>query len=420
MTQPPSFTPRNQRRRPDARGAQPVGTGKKSTGSRSAGPRRRSALPKESNSDQLPESFSPRRGARASESTPPAFAPQHSSRPARIPQPTPQPSLLAAGSGRTAAVATATRHQRSPLKIMGIAVLLLIAISLLWFFYLYSYGNSRLNRVDALSSASNTSGTTYLIVGSDRRGNTVADGTEGQRSDTIMLLHVPDSGNAALISIPRDTYVSFPDGSGHGKLNSAFSSGGAKFLVQTVEELTGTTVDHYVEIGMDGVSYLTDAVGGVELCLDYDVADRYSGLNWTAGCHEADGTTALAFSRMRYQDPLGDIGRGERQRQVVSKIVDKAISPGLLFNPFRQRQLVGTTASVLTVDNSDSLMAVARAGFALRQALGPEGLRGAPPLKSLGQSGPGGSTVRLDENLIDQFWSDMRAGKLTPESFASF
>ncbi|MDO5025001.1 MAG: LCP family protein [Trueperella sp.] len=419
MTQPPSFAPRNQRRRPDASGAQPVGSGEKPPA-----PRRRSVLPERSamspdDAERMPASFPPRRSAGIGESNPPAFAPQHSVRPApaaRIPADT---NMLIAEPAKPSA--TAVRRRRfSPLQLVGGIVLLLIIVTLLWIFYLYSYGNSQLNKVDALSGATDTSGETYLIVGSDRRGNTVADGTEGQRADTIMLLHAPANGATALVSIPRDTYVAFPDGSGHGKLNRAFSYGGAALLVQTIEKLTGISVDHYVEIGMDGVSYLTDAVGGVELCLDYDVADQYSGLNWTAGCHNADGTTALAFSRMRYQDPLGDIGRGERQRQVVSKIVDKAVSPGQLLNPFQQKQLVGTTASVLTVDNSDSLMTVARAGFALRKALGPAGLRGAPPISNLGQSGPGGSTVRLDESLIDQFWSNMRTGKLTPESFASF
>lgn len=73
-----------------------------------------------------------------------------------------------------------------------------------------------------------------------------------------------------------------------------------------------------------GLVKVVDALGGVELCYDQDVNDPYSQLNWTAGCHTADGTTALAFSRMRYADAQGDFGRAARQRQVINAIVKKA------------------------------------------------------------------------------------------------
>lgn len=304
-------------------------------------------------------------------------------------------------------------------KLLAFLLVLVFAIGA-WGIYLYSYGNGRLGKVDALSGAPATPGTTYLIVGSDERGEAVDDSTEGQRADTIMLLHTPESGATALVSLPRDTLVTYPGSENRGKLNGAYSYGGPKYLVLTVEQLTGLTIDSYVEIGMDGVKNLTDAVGGVELCLDYDVSDEMSGLEWTAGCHHADGDTALAFSRMRYSDPLGDIGRNDRQRQVVSAIIDEAISPGVLLNPIAQRNLVGDTADVLTVHEGGSLMTVARAGLALRSAIGGGGLMGAPPIESLNHPGPGGSSTVLLAPEAEQFWVDLREGNLTEDSFASF
>ena len=241
-----------------------------------------------------------------------------------------------------------------------------------------------MEHVDALSDAADTPGTTYLIVGSDQREEDgINDGaTDGQRADSIMLLQVPESGNAALVSLPRDSYVEIP-GYGANKINASYSLGGPELLVSTVENLSGMTVDHYVEVSMSGVSSLVDAVGGVNLCLDYDVSDKKSKLEWEAGCHDADGDTALAFSRMRYSDPKGDIGRAERQRQVVSKVIKKAASPSTLINPVKQYKLVDSAATTLTMSTGSGLTNMAGAALGLRSVMGDDGLMGAPPISSL-------------------------------------
>ena len=165
-----------------------------------------------------------------------------------------------------------------------------------------------------------------------------------------MLLHVPTSGHTSLISLPRDSYVSIP-GHGYGKLNSSIALGGPQLLVETVEKLSGMGVDHYVQVSMDGVAQLTDAVGGVNLCYDRTVDDADSGMVWEAGCHDVDGAQALAFSRMRKSDPQGDIGRTARQRQVVSKVIAKAATPAVLLHPNHQLDLVKAGTSALTVDS---------------------------------------------------------------------
>ena len=81
---------------------------------------------------------------------------------------------------------------------------------------------------------------------------------------------------------------------------------GKKALVSNVEQITGQKIDHVAQIKFGGLQNVVNALGGIELCYDEDVQDSYSGLNWKAGCHTADGSTALSFSRMRYADARGD------------------------------------------------------------------------------------------------------------------
>jgi LCP family protein required for cell wall assembly len=227
---------------------------------------------------------------------------------------------------------------------VAVAAVLLLLLVIAWPVGLVVWANGKIQHTAALSGAASTPGTTYLLAGSDSREDGVIEDSEtvGARTDTILLLHVPESGPSALISLPRDSYVQIP-GYEPSKLNAAYSWGGAPLLVQTVEQLTGMTVDHYVEVGFGGVEQIVDALGGVELCLDgstgitFPVNDEKSGLVWDApGCKTVDGVQALAFSRMRYADPSGDIGRGLRQRQLISAVATKAEDPSLLLKPTTQ------------------------------------------------------------------------------------
>lgn len=299
------------------------------------------------------------------------------------------------------------RRWRSP----RLLVLLLVVV-LAWPAFLLWDANRNLGRTDALSSGTGTPGTTYLLAGSDSRADgAVQDGTEGQRADSIMLVNVAPNGQASATSLPRDTYVDIP-GYGWNKLNASYSFGGAPLLVETVETLTGLHVDHFVEIGMGGVGNIVDAIGGVELCLDMDVNDSYSGLVWQSGCHEADGTTALAFSRMRYSDPLGDIGRAQRQRQVVEKTVSSAMSPSVLLNPVKAFRLERAGSGALTVDQDSNVLDVARLVLAFREA-GNSSLTGAPPIESLGYGTEVGSVVLLQDETAPDYFQKVREGTLT-------
>jgi LCP family protein required for cell wall assembly len=307
----------------------------------------------------------------------------------------------------------ATRRRRWwPLAVLVVCLVLVALVA--WPVGLVLWADGKIHHTTALSGAAGTPGTTYLIAGSDERGDGVAqDGTVGARTDTILLLHVPAHGPTALISIPRDSYVPIP-GHGKNKLNAAYSWGGAPLLVQTVEQLSGLTVDHYVEIGMGGVEGVVNAVGGVNLCYPHDVNDADSGMVWTAGCHDVGGADALAFSRMRKSDPTGDIGRGERQRQVVGAVMDKVKPGSLVFHPSRQVKLIDAGTSVLTVDKSMNIVDIGRLALAFRAANGAGGITGTPPILSMNYRPGGGvgSTVRLDPDKTPTFFAQIRDGKL--------
>lgn len=439
---PPSFAPRSPRRRPSIQGAKPVGRDDATQPYSVASGRSHvtsgdphapeQALhtypPEQAVPTYPPKAYPPRTSPTAQ---PPQFAPARVRAPqtgAASPYSRPAPGVSATPPysqqqfGGAPVRAPRSGVLRKIRRGILIALALWLAITLVWVGYLYSYGNARLNHVDALSGAPNTPGTTYLIVGSDQRSAGSADPTEGMRSDTIMLLHKPARGAPSLISIPRDAWVDIP-GNGEAKINAAFAWGGQKLLVQTVEQLTGLTIDHYVQIGMAGVEDLTDAVGGIHLCLtdknlSFPLSDPESNLVWEkSGCKDVDGKTALAFSRMRKADPQGDIGRTKRQRQVVGAILRKALSPSLVMNPFRQKDLVGSTASVLTVDSKDSIADIGTAGLALRTTMGADGLLGTPPISSLDYWVDGQSAVQLDPDRIDEFWKKMREGTLTAADF---
>jgi LCP family protein required for cell wall assembly len=107
--------------------------------------------------------------------------------------------------------------------------------------------------------------------------------TEGERTDTIMIAHIPDNDTSpTLLSIPRDSRVDVP-GHGVNRINASFSLGGAPLLTQTVEQATGLRIDHYAEIGFGGFANIVDAIGGVEMNIEQDMNDTKTGLTIPAG-----------------------------------------------------------------------------------------------------------------------------------------
>ena len=374
---------------------------------------------------QQPPSFQP-----ASAANPPSYAPgsgrasgsgtyapsgngprqvtinRSQSAPVAAPTPTAPPRTPSA----PAAKPRRRKRRRPILKTLCLLLVLILA----WGGFLMWDANTNMGRVSALSGAADTPGTTYLLAGSDSRADgAVQDGfNESERADSIMLVNVAPNGQKVALSIPRDTYAEIP-GVGWDKINASYAYGGPELLVETVEKLTGLTVDHFVQIGMGAVPDMVDAVGGVELCYDNDADDQYSGLKWTAGCHTVDGTTALQFSRMRYQDPEGDIGRTKRQRQVISKVISSAASPSTLVNPAKTLRVERAGSRSFTVDEDSSVLTVASLVWALRGASSNQ-MMGVPPIESLNfTTNAGASAVLLRDTTADDFFAKLRAGKLT-------
>lgn len=187
-------------------------------------------------------------------------------------------------------------------------------------------------------------GTTVLLLGTDRR----VEG-EGQRADSIMLVHVPEGGGEAYVmSIMRDTWVEIP-GVGEAKVNAALDQDGTALMVQTVENLFGTRVDQVAEIDFEGFRGLTDALGGVTLDVPQDFVSRTEGIVFEEGPQTMDGETALEFVRERYAFEGGDFQRVANQRAYVQAVVDELVSAETLTSPRRVHSVVSEFSPYLEV-----------------------------------------------------------------------
>ncbi len=275
-------------------------------------------------------------------------------------------------------------------------LLLLILAVLIYPLALAQVAMSKLTRVDALSTAPDTPGHTYLIVGSDSRAGTDLEAVEGSRTDTIVMLHVPTSGPTVMLSIPRDSYVEIP-GHGDNKVNAAFALGGPKLLVETVEQATGVKVDGYIETGLAGFGDIVDAVGGITICPKEAMHDDMVALDVQAGCQPADGAVALAYARSRYIDPRGDLGRVDRQREVMSQIASEASSPATLANPFDAFRLASAGGSALTVDNDLGMIQLTYFLYGMKESAGGKGLSLTVPVADTSRHTKNGVVVDWDE-----------------------
>jgi LCP family protein required for cell wall assembly len=286
---------------------------------------------------------------------------------------------------------------------VGIALLVVLTLLL----GLAVWVDLRLNRVDALSDYAGrpaaTPGADWLVVGSDSREGLTGEqrrrlGTgdaAGRRADTMMLLHIPRGGGSpTLVSLPRDSYVPIP-GRGRNKLNAAYAFGGPKLLAQTVEQVTGIRIDHYMEIGFDGFASVVDAVGGVRICVKEPINDRNAALRLKAGCQELNSKQALGYVRTR-ASARGDLDRVERQRELLGSLIDKATSPGVLLNPLRNLPLVLNGTDAIAVDDGDHVHSLLRFPFAMRAVSGHGGIATTVPVAGTQTVSGAGSVVLWD------------------------
>ncbi|WP_102691965.1 LCP family glycopolymer transferase [Rummeliibacillus pycnus] len=164
-----------------------------------------------------------------------------------------------------------------------------------------------------------------LLLGVDGRTG------ESGRSDTIIVLTVnPNTKTTKMLSIPRDTYTEIVGHNTTDKLNHAYAFGGIQMSMDSVEHLLNIPIDYVAEINMDGFSDMIDAVGGITVTSNR--AFEQNGYHFKVGTNRLDGKAALAFIRNRHDDPEGDFGRQNRQRQVISGLIKEAASVNSLFN----------------------------------------------------------------------------------------
>jgi LCP family protein required for cell wall assembly len=312
--------------------------------------------------------------------------------------------------------------QRSPVRrillIVMTVVLVLLVLSGLTYFYL----DSKLTRANVLMDYPGRpaagAGQNWLITGSDsRQGLTRKEerklhtgrDVSGQRSDTIMLLHIPaNGGRAVLISLPRDSYVPIP-GHGWNKINAAYSFGGPVLLAKTVQNATGLQIQHYMGIGFGGLVNVVNAVGGVEMCLPHRVHDQASGLRLKKGCQTLNGGQALSFVRDRHTFATQDLQRVQDQRLFLGALLRKVTSTGTLLNPFAAVPAAFGAAGTLQVDSGTHLYQLLQVAFALRN---PETTT--VPIANANYVTPAGDAVQWDRARASRLFNDLNTDRPVP------
>jgi len=222
----------------------------------------------------------------------------------------------------------------------------------------------------------------FLLIGSDLR---VDDPEGGQRSDSIIVAHVPVTMDRVyLLSIPRDLRVEIPPfektgfRGGRDKINSAFDyggggAGGVQLLSATLTNLMGIRFDGAAIVDFTGFKDVVRVLGGVDMCIDHRVVSEHMGFDengkfraphdggravvYEAGCHHFDDWEALDLVRQRYSLPDGDYGRQRNQQRFLRALLSQAQRKGVLQNPLQMDRMIRAVAGTLTVDTNGASIA---------------------------------------------------------------
>jgi len=269
------------------------------------------------------------------------------------------------------------------------AVALLVVAASLTAYFRYRSVWSSIQRVQIVGLGSrppqyNTNALNVLLIGSDSRaganrkfGATV----EGQRSDTIMIMHIsPGHRDATVLSIPRDSMVPTlacpADGPGvpgqqaepgvNERINATFANGGPSCLWKTVEHETGIHIDHFIELAFSGFMHIVNDIGGVNICLPVAINDPDSGLHLSAGMHHVMGPQALAFWRERHIGTGSDLQRIQRDQYLMASLLQGLRQSDILGSPTKIYSIVVDAASAMTTDAGLSLSTMVRIADSLR------------------------------------------------------
>ncbi|MFD9208187.1 LCP family protein [Streptomyces sioyaensis] len=272
------------------------------------------------------------------------------------------------------------RRRKGPTRrrrIMTIALCTLVSVVLLGgagLGYVYFKLNGNLKGVDINSALGHdrpknvdNGSMDILVMGSDSRaGKNGEYGKDegGQRSDTAMIVHVyKGRKKASVVSIPRDTLVKRPDcttangkdipGQQRAMFNTAFEVGGPACAVKTVESISGTRMDHFIEVDFTGFKKLIDALGGVDVTTKKPINDNSSHLHLPAGQHTLNGEQSLALVRTRHGVPGGDgsdLGRIQLQQTFLKALMNQVKNVGVLTNPTKLYDIADTATKAVTTD----------------------------------------------------------------------
>ncbi|NVM93933.1 LCP family protein [Arthrobacter wenxiniae] len=258
-----------------------------------------------------------------------------------------------------------------------------------------------------------------LLLGSDTRGAALAQAEEGQpsnqRSDTMMWVHIPaDRKHIYMMSVMRDTWVDIP-GHGQAKINAAMAYGGVPLVVQTLEGLFKSRIDHVAIVDFEGFKAITDALGGVEVNVPIGFKAYTADITLKAGPQKLNGDQALAFARERYAFVDGDYQRVKDQQIFLKAVMNTVLTPATLTNPVKVTELVNQVSPYLSVDKGLDAATVGALAVSLNAVRGSDVVSFTLPTLGTGTSADGQSIVLKDDAAISAI-----AKALTDDSLGTY
>jgi LCP family protein required for cell wall assembly len=251
---------------------------------------------------------------------------------------------------------------------------------------------------------------TFLLVGSDTRGETLQGEDPDGRSDAIMIARMSgDRKHAQLISIPRDSWVDIP-GHGKNKINAAYAFGGPTLLIETVEQLTQVRIDHYVAIDFDGIIQVTDDLGGVDVRVQETTSN--GPYTFPAGMNHLNGDQARWYLGQRYGLAGGDFDRVKRQQQYLRSMFGKLFSSDTFTNPGKLDAAMLAVTSAVAVDDTLSNTDLLSLAYSMRNVTPGDVDFFTAPVEGTGREGAA-SVVYLDNVTGERMWQYLRTDSLS-------
>lgn len=264
------------------------------------------------------------------------------------------------------------RHRRNVLRVIVVAELVVALVTAATVVYAFNQVDRKIDvgpsiihppGVERPEPELPTGAFNLLVIGTDARGcdGCGIDGEGGLGgSDLTMLLHVADGRREAYgISIPRDTLVDRPECHDGQKTipaatevtwNEAYAVGGASCTVAQVESVTGIFIDDYVVVDFGGFKDMVDAIGGVQVCIPYDIDDDEHNIHLEAGDRVLNGDDSLAYVRQRSSTPNSDLGRMKRQQAFVASMLSQVMSANTLTRPDKLYKFASALAGSITTN----------------------------------------------------------------------